>query len=101
MPTQRLSKNEILAHIADAVQLPKTTVGKMLDSLAALAGAELKSGHEFILPGMFKVKSVSKPATQDRPGVNAFTKQPCIIKGKPATKKIRASALKALKDAAQ
>ena len=38
-----------------------------------------------------------KPATKDRPGINPFTKQPIVIKGKPAQKKVRATALKALK----
>ncbi|HEX9297928.1 MAG TPA: HU family DNA-binding protein [Polyangiaceae bacterium] len=39
--------------------------------------------------------------TKDRPGINPFTQQPITIKGKPASKKIRASALKSLKDLIQ
>ena len=39
--------------------------------------------------------------TKDRPGINQFTKQPITIKGKPAQKKVRATALKALKDLIQ
>ena len=54
-----------------------------------------------MIPGLLKLKAVKKPATKDRPGINPFTKQPITIKGKPASKKIRASALKALKDLIQ
>ena len=41
--------------------------------------------------------SGKKPATKDRPGVNPFTGQPITIKGKPASKKVRALPLKSLK----
>ena len=54
-----------------------------------------------MIPGLLKLKAVKKPATKDRPGINPFTKQPITIKGKPASKKIRASALKSLKDLIQ
>ena len=37
----------------------------------------------------------------ERPGINPFTKEPIIIKGKPASKKIKATALKQLKDLIQ
>ena len=49
-------------------------------------------------PGMFKVKVVNKPATKARPGFNPATKQPIMIKAKPARKAIKIMPLKALKD---
>ncbi|PKN36209.1 MAG: hypothetical protein CVU63_17405, partial [Deltaproteobacteria bacterium HGW-Deltaproteobacteria-20] len=52
-------------------------------------------------PGLVKLKTVKKPATKDRQGINPFTKQPMTIKGKPASKKVRATAVKALKDMVQ
>jgi hypothetical protein len=45
-----------------------------------------------------KLKAKQTPATEDRPGVNPFTKQPTVIKGKPASLKVRATPVKALKD---
>ena len=48
-----------------------------------------------------ELKAVKKPATKDREGINPFTKEKTIFKGKPASKKIRATALKALKDLIQ
>ena len=53
---------------------------------------------EVVIPGLMKLKAKSTPATQDRPGVNPFTKEPTVIKGKPASRKIRATPIKALKD---
>jgi nucleoid DNA-binding protein len=47
---------------------------------------------------MFKVKVVNKPATKARPGFNPATKQPIMIKAKPARKAIKIMPLKALKD---
>ncbi len=101
MPSTRLTKSEIINTIADNASLEKKAVARIIDELRALAATELKKGNDFVVPGMLKLRSVVKPATQDRPGVNPFTKQPTTIKGKPASKKIRASALKVFKDAVQ
>jgi len=35
-----------------------------------------------VIPGLLKLRAVKKPATKDRPGINPFTKQPIIIRGK-------------------
>jgi hypothetical protein len=40
---------------------------------------------------------VKKPATKAREGVNPFTGEKMVFKAKPASKKVRAVALKALK----
>ncbi len=101
MPTTRLTKTEIITTIADSAELEKKIVQRVLEELRNVATTELRKGNEFVLPGMLKLKSVVKPATQDRPGVNPFTKQPTTIKGKPASKKVRAAALKVFKDALQ
>ena len=39
-----------------------------------------------------------RPETQDRMGVNPFTKQPILIKGKPSRRVVKAAPVKALKD---
>ena len=33
------------------------------------------------VPGLVKLKTVKKPATKDRQGINPFTKEPMTIKG--------------------
>lgn len=100
---KRLTKAQVVAEIAEATELDKKSVGKVFDGLADLIRKELgkRGPREFVIPGLLKLKAVKKPATKDRPGVNPFTKQPIIIKGKPASKKIRATALKSLKDLIQ
>ena len=50
------------------------------------------------MPGLLKVKVVNKPATKARPGFNPATKQPIMIKAKPARKVIKILPLKGLKD---
>ena len=75
-------------------------MASVFDALQELFGKELgkKGPGQFVMPGMFKVKVVNKPATKARPGFNPATKQPIMIKAKPARKAIKILPLKALKD---
>ncbi len=102
MAGKRLTKAQVISEIADSAELDKKSVNRVFEGLTELIKKQLKSANgEFVIPGLIKLKSVKKPATKDRPGINPFTKQPITIKGKPASKKIRATALKALKDLIQ
>jgi hypothetical protein len=42
---------------------------------------------------------VKKPATNERKGINPFTKDPTVFKAKPARKVVKARPVKAVKDA--
>ncbi|MFO0673300.1 MAG: HU family DNA-binding protein [Polyangiaceae bacterium] len=103
MSGKRMTKAQVIAEIAEISELDKKSVNRVFESLTELIKKQLSSRGpgEFVIPGLLKLKAVKKPATKDRPGVNPFTKQPIIIKGKPASKKIRATALKSLKDLIQ
>jgi len=103
MSGKRMTKAQVISEIAEFSELDKKSVARVFDGLTELIKKQLGSRGpgEFVIPGLLKLKSVKKPATKDRPGVNPFTKQPTVFKGKPASKKIRASALKALKDLVQ
>jgi DNA-binding protein HU-beta len=103
MAGKRLTKSQVVAELAELTELDKKSINKVFDGLTDLIKKQLGSRGpgEFVIPGLLKLKAVKKPATKDRPGINPFTKQPITIKGKPASKKIRASALKALKDLIQ
>jgi DNA-binding protein HU-beta len=102
MSAKRLTKAQVITEIAEAAELDKKSVSRMFDSLTELIKKELrKPNGEFVIPGLLKLRAIKKPATKDRPGTNPFTKQPITIKGKPAQKKVRATALKALKDLIQ
>lgn len=87
-----MTKTEVLSQLAANTQLDKKSVSAVLDGLLDLAKQELsKPDGEFLIPGLLKLKTVAKPATKDRPGVNPFTKQAITIKGKPASKKLKAT----------
>jgi DNA-binding protein HU-beta len=103
MAGKRLTKSQVLSEISQLTELDKKSVNKVFDGLTELIKKQLGSRGpgEFVIPGLLKLRAVKKPATKDRPGINPFTKEPITIKGKPATKKVRATALKVLKDLIQ
>ena len=100
---KRLTKAQVISDIAEGAELDKKSVSRVFDGLTELIKKQLGSRGpgEFVIPGLLKLKSVKKPATKDRPGKNPFTGEAITIKGKPASKKVRATALKALKDLIQ
>src|SRR5262247_4495424 len=98
-----LTKSQIIQAIADAHKdkLARKDVAAVIQSLATVGYKELKKNGLFVLPGFAKFVVVKKPATKERQGINPFTKEPITIPAKPASKKVRATALKALKDLVQ
>jgi len=103
MAGKRLTKSQMLSELSQLTELDKKSVGKVFDGLTEVIKRQLGSRGpgEVVIPGLLKLRAVKKPATKDRPGINPFTKEPITIKGKPASKKVRATALKALKDLIQ
>jgi nucleoid DNA-binding protein len=103
MAAKRLTKSQVLSEISQLTGLEKKNVNKVFEGLTELIKKQLGSRGpgEFVIPGLLKLRAVKKPATKDRPGINPFTKEPITIKGKPASKKVRATPLKALKDLIQ
>ena len=101
--TKRMTKAQIVAELAEATELDKKAINNVFVALTDLIKKELgaKGPGEFVLPGLVKLKIAKKPATKDRQGINPFTKQPMLIKGKPASKKVRVAPIKALKDLVQ
>ena len=100
---KRMTKAQLVAELAETAQVDKRAANAVLTCLADIVGRELgpNGSGEFVLPGLLKLKTVERPATKDRQGINPFTKQPMEIKGKPASKKVRPTVIKALKDAIQ
>src|SRR5215475_11289401 len=100
---KRMTKAQVIGEIAQYSELDKKSVSKVFESLTEIIKKQLgpRGPGEFVIPGLLKLKTVKKPATKDRPGINPFTKEPMVFKGKPASKKVRASALKSLKDLIQ
>ncbi len=100
---KRMTKAQVVAELATMTELDKKTVNNVFLCLSQIIKKELgaRGPGEFVVPGLVKLKTVKKPATKDRQGTNPFTKEPMLIKGKPASKKVRATAVKALKDMVQ
>lgn len=103
MAAKRLTKSQVIAELAEVTELDKKSVNRVFEGLGEVIKKQLgaRGPGEFVIPGLLKLKAVKKPATKDRPGKNPFTGEAMIIKGKPASKKIRATALKSLKDMIQ
>jgi len=94
------TKTEILRTIAENTELSKKDVVAVFDEMAAMIKKDLgKRGvGAFTIPGLAKVRVVRKPATKARKGTNPFTGEEMMFKAKPASKVVKVSALKGLKD---
>ena len=97
-----LTKTSLTALLAEQTGVDAKSVKAVL---AALEGAMLGSVHKkgvqsFTLPGLLKIEVQKVPAKPKRKGINPFTKQEQVFAAKPATVRIKARALKKLKDAA-
>jgi nucleoid DNA-binding protein len=96
-----LSKSAILEAITNAVgeDLSKKQVKLVMETLVQVGHRELKKTGIFVLPGFAKFTVVKKPARPAREGINPFTKEMQKFAAKPASKGVRARAVKAVKDA--
>ena len=94
------TKAEVYAQLAEKTSLSKKDIATVLGAMADLINKELgkKGPGVFIIPGLVKLEVVNKPATKAKQGINPFTKEPMLVKAKPARKVIKAKPLKPLKD---
>ena len=95
-----LTKSQILSGIADDTGLTRKDVGAVMDSMSGLIKKSLgrRGAGIFTVPGLMKIKTVKKPATKARKGVNPFTGEEMMFKAKPARKAVKVLALKGLKE---
>jgi DNA-binding protein HU-beta len=95
-----MTKTEFISTlISKNPRFSKNDVSALLDSISEVVQTSLKKEGEAIIPGIVKFKTVKKPATKERQGINPFTKEPMTIAAKPASTKVKASPQKTLKDA--
>ena len=99
---ERYTKTQILNQIADNTELPKKDVQAVLDELSNVIEGHIKkrSVGEFVLPGLFKIVTVKKPARRARKGINPFTGEETTFAAKPASTTVKVRPLKKLKDMA-
>ncbi|MBL8685637.1 MAG: HU family DNA-binding protein [Myxococcales bacterium] len=100
MAAKRLTKAQLFAELAEATELPKKKVAEVFDALSEVMKKQLtgRGPGEFVLPGLLKVRVVKRPATKEREGINPQTREKITIPAKPASKRVRATALKGLKE---
>ena len=95
------TKSETYQALAVATGLTRKEVAAVLDGLAQIIREELskKGPGIFTLPGLLKIKRISKPATKTRTIPNPFKPgEMMTVKGKPARNVVKAQALKSLKE---
>lgn len=95
-----MNKTEVLTALSETTGLSKQQVGGLFDELAKLIGKNLgpDGPGTFAVPGLLQIKVVRKPATEERQGINPFTKEAMTIKAKPAKNVVKVTALKGLKE---
>ena len=95
-----MTKNEIIRTIAARQQIPAKQVSGIFEELSIVIEKHVsKRGvGQFILPGLFKIAIVKKPATKAREGINPFTGEKALFKAKPARNVVKIRPLKKLKD---
>ena len=98
--SQKLTKSQIVASLADNTGLSKKQVGSVLEEIDVLVERSIKKRGvgEFTIPGMLKITTVKKPARKARKGINPFTGEETMFKAKPASIAVKIRPLKKLKE---
>ena len=96
----KMTKTAMINDIAESTNLSRAQVTSVMEELESLIERHIRkrSVGEFTLPGLLKIKAAKRPATKKRMGRNPATGEEIVIAAKPATTRVRISALKKLKD---
>lgn len=100
MAGQKLTKSQFIAAIAEQSGITKKQATAVLDTINSIIVKQLgKQGPgEVTIPGLLKLTVKDKPAVPEHEGINPFTKEPTMIKAKPASRVVKARPVKALND---
>ncbi|MDG2277517.1 MAG: HU family DNA-binding protein [Pseudomonadales bacterium] len=95
-----MTKTQILNEVSENTGLSRAQVGSVMDELESVIERHIRkrAAGEFTLPGLLKIKAAKRPATKKRMGRNPATGEEIVIAAKPATTRVRVTALKKLKD---
>ena len=101
--SERYTKTQILNQISEKTELSRKQVQSVLDELTDIMEGHIKkrSCGEFIMPGLFKVVTVKKPARKARKGINPFNGEETTFAAKPASIQVKVRPLKRMKEMAQ
>lgn len=93
MTAKPMTKTQLVAALAEAMDADKKTANAALDSLAEIVMKEVAAGGAITVPGIGKVMCRARPERQVR---NPATGETMM---KPADKAVKVTIAKALKDA--
>ena len=97
-----MNKTELLNDLAEQTGVAKKDVAAVIAALGGAIEKHIKKGSvgTFVLPGLLKVTAVKKPAKKAQKDVpNPFRKGELMdVAAKPASVKIKLTALKKIKD---
>ena len=97
----RQTKTQIIQAISESTGLTKKDVSAVFADLGELIQRHMqkRGSGEFQIPDTgVKIRRVKKPARKARMGRNPATGEEIVIPAKPATTRVRVTALKKLKD---
>lgn len=90
--TKPMTKNQLVAALAEKMDSDKKTAGAALDAIGALVAQEVAAGGAITLPGIGKIACRARPERQVR---NPQTGETMT---KPADRAVKVTIAKALKD---
>lgn len=96
----KLTKPQFVAAMAERSGLDKRQVTAVFDALAGLIKDQLGANGpgELTVLNLLKLKVKVTAATEASEGVNPFTKEKQMRPAKPASRKVKATPMKGLKD---
>ena len=96
------TKGSLLTTLSERTGLSRKEVSLVLTELTNVVEGHIKRGGpgKFTLPGILKMTVKNVAAKKARKGINPFTGEPTTFKAKPASRKVRVTPLKALKEMA-
>jgi len=97
---EAFTKSQLFSFIADEAEITKRDVANVFEALSVAIEKHVKKRAigAFTLPGILKIKTVRKPATKARKGINPFTGEPTVFKAKAARTVAKIRPLKKLKE---
>merc|ERR1719456_1395405 len=95
--TRRKPEGAIADAVATACEMKKSEASKVLDALAEIGSAQVKSAGKFVIPGLVMIKTRRKPAT--KAGKRLMFGKEVTVAAKPAKTVVKAFCVSALKKA--
>merc|ERR1712130_854788 len=91
-----ITKGGIADALATACEMKKAECSKIIDALAEMDAAQVKSAGKFVLPGLVMIKTRKKPAT--KASKREMFGKTVLVKARPARTVVKAFPAKVLKD---